>query len=97
MTFWKWTQTQMLDLKVIRLNKRSLTKTILGFAASSGYKCNLLLQTLLCKLSTQQCGLPLKRQNPKTLATCDPIKSLLSLSCDSKPRQSNVIILIKYF
>lgn len=73
------------------LNKQSLTKTILGFACGSGYKCHLLLQTLLHKLSTQQHGLPLKRQNTKTLATCDPIKSLLSSSCDSKPQQSNVI------
>lgn len=79
------------------LNKHSLTKTILGFASGSGYKCHLLLQILLRKLSAQQHRLPLKRQNPNPLATCDPFKSLLSLSCDSKPRPSNVFRLMKYF
>lgn len=47
------------------LNKQSLRKTVLGFASASRYKCRLLLQTLLCKLSTQQHGLPLKRQKPQ--------------------------------
>lgn len=36
------------------LNKQSLKKIVLGFASASRYKCQLLLQTLLRKLSTQQ-------------------------------------------
>lgn len=72
------------------LNKKNLTKTVLGIASHSAYKCLLLPQTLLCKLSTQQHGLPLKRQSTKPSITCDHITSLFSLPCDSKTWQFNI-------